>query len=37
MEESDINFPENALHMVAENSLTVKQKGKILDKLLGKM
>ena len=30
--ESDINYPENALHMYAENYPTVKHNRKILDK-----
>ena len=34
--ESDINYPENALHMYAENYPTVKHNRKILDKLPGK-
>ena len=31
--ESDISYPENALHMYAENYPTVKHNRKILDKL----
>ena len=34
--ESDINHPENALHMFAEKHPTVKDNRKILDKLSGK-
>ena len=34
--ESDINYPENALHMFAEKHPTVKDNRKILDKLSGK-
>ena len=36
IEESDINYPENAQHMCAENYPTVKHNCKILDKLPGK-
>ena len=32
IEESDINYPENALHMFAENYPTVKYNRKVLDK-----
>ena len=36
IEESDINYPKNALHMYAENYPTVKHNRKILDKLPSK-
>ena len=36
LEESDINYPENALDMYAENYPTVKHNLKILDKFPGK-
>ena len=36
IEESDINYPGNALHIFAENYPTVKHNRKILDKLPGK-
>ena len=36
IEESDINYPENPLHMYAENYPTVKHNRKILNKLQGK-
>ena len=36
IEKSDINYPENALHMYAENYSTVKHNCKILDKLPSK-
>ena len=35
-EESDISYPENALHIYAENYPTVKHNHKIIDKLPGK-
>ena len=37
IEESNTNYPENALHMFAENYLTVKHHRKMLDKLPKKM
>ena len=36
LEEPSISYPENALHMYAENYPTVKHNRKILDKLPGK-
>ena len=36
IEESDVNYPENALHMYAENYPTVKQNRKIPDTWSGK-
>ena len=37
IEESDTNYPENVLHVFAENYPTVKHNRKMLDKLPGKM
>ena len=37
IEESDTNYPENVLHMLAENYPTNKHNRKMLDKLPGKM